>query len=125
MLSGAVLYAKDLDQLTKFYVALGGQIVDREDGEFSIIGGHETELTIVQAPPHIAAGIVIEEPPVPRSETPLKPVIHVRSLKDAAQALSACGGRIQPGSGQWVFRNMLIQDVVDPEGNIAQLRQPV
>lgn len=124
MLSGAVLYAKDLEPLAAFYVALGGALVDMEEGEFAVIGHPDNALTIVQAPEKIASQIVLEKPPVPRSETPFKPVVSVHSLEEATRALAAHGGRTHPDSMQWTFRNSLIQDIIDPEGNIVQLRQP-
>lgn len=122
MLKGAVLYVKDLDRLARFYAALGGGILDQSEGEFAILRSGEAELIIVQAPTHVAARIVVEDPPVARSETPIKPVIGVPSLAAALAAVAEFGGA--QGAEPWRFRGHLIQDIIDPEGNIIQLHQP-
>ncbi len=124
MLRGAVLYAKDLNDLTEFYTVLGGEVVEASEGEFAVLSYGETELTIVQAPERIASQIVIKKPPVARSETPLKPVFQVSSLEVSLNALTNCGGITPSGALQWTFRSNTIQDIVDPEGNVIQLCEP-
>jgi hypothetical protein len=37
----------------------------------------------------------------------------------------ALGGRIKDGSKRWQFRGHAVQDAVDPEGNVYQLRAPL
>ena len=123
MLHGSVLYAKNLELLTKFYVGIGGQRVDGSEGEYSIVAGPETELIILQAPPEIASEIVIASPPRPRSATPFKPIFTVSSIDAALKAVSGLGGTTLPGAQSWNFRQHLVHDTVDPEGNIIQLWQ--
>lgn len=125
MLKGAVLYAKSLECLTKFYTALGGQLIESSDGEFAIVGHKEAELIILQTPEEIASQIVIERPPIVRSTTPIKPIFQVSSLPSALNTLSDCGGATLPGANQSMFRQHLVQDIVDPEGNVVQLWQQV
>lgn len=125
MLKGAVLYAKNLEDLVAFYVGLGGQILDQRPGEYGIIGYEDGELSIVQSPDRIASQIVVDQPPTPRAMNPLKPVFSVSSLNDCLNAISLNGGLTLPGSNTWEFRGNRIQDVVDPEGNIIQLQQAV
>ncbi len=123
MLKGAVLYAKDLETLTHFYLGIGGERTGGEDGEFCIIASAETELIILQAPAHIASGIVIETPPVARSTTPIKPVFEVPSIDAILENLDDLGGAKLSGAKPWKFRQYVVQDIVDPEGNIIQLWQ--
>ncbi|MEP6018530.1 MAG: hypothetical protein ABJ251_08610 [Paracoccaceae bacterium] len=124
MLKGAVLYAKDLDKLKAFYLGIGGNLTDGIDGEFAAISNADTELIILQAPQKIASQIVIEDPPVVRSATPLKPIFSATSIADVLDKLPGIGGRTVPGSKQWKFRQYFVQDIVDAEGNVIQLWQP-
>ncbi|MEO7082818.1 MAG: hypothetical protein ABI085_00790 [Gemmatimonadaceae bacterium] len=52
----------------------------------------------MQIPPKVAASIEIEEPPLRRSETPIKLVFSVPSLAAAREAAANLGGRVEvPG----------------------------
>ena len=123
MLKAAVLYAKDLEKLKAFYLAIGGNLTDSIDGEFAAISNGETELVILQAPQDIASQIVIEDPPAVRSATPLKPIVGTTSIADVLENLPGIGGRPVPGMKQWKFRQYIVQDIVDAEGNVLQLWQ--
>lgn len=124
MLKGAVLYAKDLEKLKAFYLAIGGTLTDGIDGEFAAISNADTELIILQAPQKIASQIAIEDPPVVRSAAPLKPIVCITSIADVLEKLPRIGGRPVPGSKQWKFRQYFVLDIVDAEGNVVQLWQP-
>ena len=124
MLKGAVLYAKDLIRLTKFYVAIGGEKTEGNDGEFAVVTSSGSELILLQAPTKIASQIVIQEPPTIRSTTPFKPIIETPSIDDIVLTLLEMGGRPVPDAKPWKFRHYLVQDIVDPEGNVIQLWQP-
>jgi len=124
MLRGAVLYAKDLENLVVFYSALGGDIVEDVQSDFATFKAFETELIILQTPEHVSSQIEIADPPVVRSGTPLKLIISVSSIDLALKAVSESGGAILPGSNPWKFGDNLVQDIVDPEGNVVQLWQP-
>ncbi|MEM8731507.1 MAG: hypothetical protein AAGF79_16475 [Pseudomonadota bacterium] len=125
MLKGAVLYAKNLEKLTQFYLAIGGKQTDGVAGEFAVMANSDAELILLQTPEGIASQIVIEDPPAMRSATPLKPILNVSSIDDVLAGLSELGGRPVPGSKPWKFRQYLVQDIIDPEGNVIQLWQPV
>lgn len=124
MLKGAVLYAKDLERLIEFYIAIGGQRTDGKEGEFAVVTSSETEFILLQVPKEIAAQIVIDEPPSVRSATPVKPIFETLSIDSVLQILPTFGGRPVPGAKPWKFRHYMVQDVVDPEGNVIQLWQP-
>ncbi len=123
MLRGAVLYAKDLENLVAFYSALASDAVEDIENDFATFKASETELIILQTPEHISSQIEIVDPPVVRSATPLKPIISVPSIDLALKAVSESGGAILPGASPWKFRDNLVQDIVDPEGNVVQLWQ--
>lgn len=124
MLRGAVLYAKSLENLTQFYLGIGGRQTDGSAGEFAVIANSGTELIILQVPNKIASQIVIENPPAMRSATPMKPILEATSIDEVLEVLPHLGGRPVPGANIWKFRQYLVQDIVDPEGNIVQLWQP-
>ena len=123
MIKGAVLYAKNLHNLTQFYLGLGGRKTDGDDGEFTVISGAGTEFVILQAPSAIASQIVIEDPPAMRADTPIKPIFEVGSIDDALKSLPEYGARPVPGAVPWTFKQFLVQDIIDPEGNVIQLWQ--
>ena len=124
MTRAAVVYAKDLDRMVAFYTALGLSLDETAHGEYAIlIGGAESELSIVQIPERIASQIRLSDPPQARESTPIKLVFFVPSIDATLAAASLLGGRVNEGSKRWQFRGHAVQDAVDPEGNVYQLRE--
>lgn len=117
-----MIYAKDLERLVAFYAALGLKI-DEAESDFAVLLGAGLELSIVQIPGPIAAQIEILTPPQARTRTPIKLAILVRSIDKALEATQALGGRIKEDAKRWQFRGHALQDAVDPEGNVYQLRE--
>ena len=83
----------------------------------------QTELTVVQAPENIAAEIEMANPAVARVNTPLKLVFVVESIEASAARINELGGRVDRGQARWEMGNYYVQDAVDPEGNILQMRE--
>jgi catechol 2,3-dioxygenase-like lactoylglutathione lyase family enzyme len=125
MTLAAVMYAKDLDRLVAFYTALGLTVDEAQRGDYAVLMGPRVELSIVQIPEHIASQIEISNPPQARSRTPIKLVFFVPSIDGALEAARLHGGRVDDGSKRWQFRGHTVQDAIDPEGNLFQLRQPL
>lgn len=121
----AVMYAKDLDRLVEFYAALGLAIDEIEHGDFAVLSGAQVELAIVQIPDNIASEIEISTPPRARSRIPIKLAFSVPSIDDALGSVQPLGGRIEGSGTRWQFQRHAIQDAVDPEGNVFQLREPL
>jgi len=117
------MYAKDLDRMVDFYAALGLDVDEVARGDYAVLLGRELELSIIQVPRHIAAQIDISDPPQARERTPIKLVFVVPSIEGALQATGLLGGRIKDGAKRWQFRGHAVQDAVDPEGNVYQLRE--
>lgn len=122
MTAAAVIYAKDLERLVAFYAALGLE-VDEIESDFAVLLGAGLELSIVQIPGPIAAQIAISTPPQARTKTPIKLAILVPSIDKSIEATQAFGGRIKEDAKRWQFRGHALQDAVDPEGNVYQLRE--
>lgn len=122
MTAAAVIYAKDLERLVAFYAALGLE-VDEIESDFAVLLGAGLELSIVQIPGPIAAQIAISTPPQARTKTPIKLAILVPSIDKSIEATQAFGGRIKEDAKRWQFRGHALQDAIDPEGNVYQLRE--
>ncbi len=117
------MYAKSLDRLVAFYTALGLSVDEIQHGDYAVLTGPQVELSIVQAPEHIASQIEISDPPQARSQAAIKLVFVVPSVEVALEAARLLGGRADEGSKRWKFRGHSIQDAIDPEGNKYQLRE--
>lgn len=123
MLNGAVIYARDMELLVQFYKALGFDVLDRQDGHTNL-GSANSELMIIQAPAEIVGSIDMTVPAAVRTHTPIKLVFNVPSIEATAQQVNTHGGRVDRGQARWDFGDFYVQDAVDPEGNILQLREP-
>lgn len=126
MTHAAVMYAKNLDRMVSFYTkTFGLTVAEAQRGDYAVLTGPEVELSIVQIPEHIASQIEISSPPHARSRTPIKLAFVVSSIDETLDATRLRGGRIEDGSKRWQFRGHAIQDAIDPEGNVYQLREPL
>jgi hypothetical protein len=83
------------------------------------------QLVIVAIPEHIAASIELADPPLRRTETPIKLVFTVASIHAARTAARPLGGELNPPEREWQFQEFRICDGHDPEGNIVQFRERV
>jgi predicted enzyme related to lactoylglutathione lyase len=119
------MYAKDLDRMVQFYTALGLNVNEAAPGDYAVLTASELELSIVQIPQHIASQIEISSAPEARERTRIKLVFVVPSIDEALEATQSLGGKIKNGSKRWQFRGHALQDAVDPEGNVYQLREPL
>jgi predicted enzyme related to lactoylglutathione lyase len=122
-MSTLVIFAVDVKLVANFYAAVLGLSARPQPGDSmndSRLGNDLEELLIHSIPPRIAKTIVIESPPSPREESAMKPVFDVKSLKDSLEQVSLRGGAV---TGRTFTLNGLTRhDIVDPEGNIVQLR---
>lgn len=125
MSHAAVVYAKDLDRMVAFYAALGLVVDEAQRGDYAVLMGPQLELSIVQIPERIASQIELANPPQVREMTPIKLAFVVSSIDETLTATRALGGRVKDDSKRWQFRGFAIQDAVDPEGNVYQLREPL
>ena len=121
--AGAIVYAKDIHQLARFYAAVADMEVMHEVDDHIVLETETHELVIVAIPAAIAANIVITTPPQRRENTALKLSFAVASLAEAREAATANGGELNPPAKEWSFQGMRVIDGCDPEGNMVQLRE--
>ena len=118
-MSPLVLFAVDVPRTAAFYeVLLNGRTV--EEGVCARVTSEIDEVLVHDIPADIAATIKIVSPPVAREDTPMKPVFTVDDV-DATIARAEAHGGQTIGRG-FTYEGRRYQDVLDPEGNVVQLR---
>lgn len=121
--AGALIYAKDLERLSMFYQRLLGMKLLKADDTLHVMESADFQLLIHAIPPHIAATFTIASPPEPREDSALKLFFTVESLASAASQASDMGGSV--AGPVWDGPGFRVQNAVDPEGNILQLRESI
>ena len=121
--AAAVLYAKNLDQVSAFYEQVTGMISTESTASFKVLESATFELTVVTIPPAIAESISITTPPDRREDTPIKLVFLVASIAIARATAARCGGELNAAEREWHFRGFTVCDGHDPEGNVFQVRE--
>jgi len=121
--AGAIMYAKDIHVLARFYAAVADLEVMHEVDDHIVLESETVELVIVAIPAATAARIVITTPPQRRENTAFKLVFAVPSLAAARATAEANGGVLDPPGKEWKFQGLRVCDACDPEGNVIQLRE--
>lgn len=121
--SGAVLFAKDLPRVAKFYQEVLGLSVVVADGGKIVLGSDGFLLVVHAVPQEVADSITITSPPELRTGVPVKLFFPVASLAEARAKASALGGTLYPSDREWRGKGFRACDGYDPEGNIVQLRE--
>ena len=103
-------------------MCLGSELAHSE-ADHVVLESPALQLVIVAIPEHIAESIDLAEPPLPRTDTPIKLVFPVASIDAARTAAAARGGEVNPPEREWQFHGFRVCDGHDPEGNVVQLRQ--
>ena len=118
-----MIFAVNVKALASFYEAVLGLAASPMPGDSRKdirLGGHNSELLIHSIPERISKTIVIESPPLAREETAMKPVFDVKSIDEALKQVPLLGGIVTERS--FTLDGVTRHDVVDPEGNVVQLR---
>lgn len=121
--AGAVLYAKSIARVSAFYAGIPGFEVIHSEADHVVLESPELQLVIVAIPTHIADSIELADPPIRRTETPIKLVFSVPSLRAARSAVQPLGGELNPPEREWQFQEFRVCDGHDPEGNVVQFRE--
>lgn len=123
MFEGArvILFAKDMSAMLEYYEGILGleRISSPEDSEdFVSLNAGGIQISLHKIPQSYARNIEINDPPIPREETPIKIEFHVADIDKIRARLESLGEemrKIQKGDTIRFF------DVIDPEGNIFQI----
>jgi predicted enzyme related to lactoylglutathione lyase len=121
--SGAVLYAKNITQVSEFYAQVAGLKITHCEADHVALASALFQLVVVAIPEDLAASIVISTPPVRRTETPIKLIIVIASIDGARSTAARLGGELDPPKLEWQYRGYRVCDGLDPEGNIVQFRE--
>ena len=122
--AGAIVYAKDIQRLARFYAAVADLEIVHEVEDHVVLESETYELVVVAIPAAIASRIVITTPPERRENTALKLSFAVAGLTEAREAVKTAGGELNPPAKEWSFQGWRVCDGCDPEGNMIQLREP-
>ena len=119
-MSSLVLFSVDLRRMATFYEAILGATPSYEpSGDIRLVNDRE-EILIHSVPEKIAKNIDISTPPKPRDGSAIKPVFDVDSLVAALESVRTNGGVVTPRT--FSLEGLTRHDVLDPEGNVIQLR---
>jgi predicted enzyme related to lactoylglutathione lyase len=119
-MNALVIFSVDVGRLATFYQRVLGLEPSLEKSGDIRLRSEQEELLIHTVPPRIAEAIEVRVPPEPREQVALKPVFNVDSLDGALDAVTENGGVV---TGRTFTLNGLTRhDIVDPDGNIIQLR---
>lgn len=123
--AGAVLYAKDMEQVAAFYAAVLDLRTAVRDFEHIRLEGSALELVVRQVLAPLAAQIAISSPPARRENAAIKPVFFVPSLAQARTTAAVHRGALNGSEREWMYESCRVCDGVDPEGNVLQFRELV
>jgi predicted enzyme related to lactoylglutathione lyase len=119
-MSSLVVFSVNVPRLAAFYEAvLDARPLDDSSEDIRLINERD-EVLIHSILKKVAKEIEITSPPAPRQNSPLKPVFDVASLERALGNVEAMGGVVT--SRGFSLNGLTRRDVLDPDGNVIQLR---
>jgi predicted enzyme related to lactoylglutathione lyase len=110
--------------VSRFYEAVCGLAVAREEARSVVLESPAFQLVVVAISEEIAARITIGSPPVRREDTAVKLWFTVPGIAEARARAAEIGGVIDGPEREWRFEGRRVCDGHDPEGNVVQLREP-
>ena len=119
--AGVLIYAENLEAMSRFYAELLGLRVLASDAEHVVAENNDIQLVLHAIPAQYAAEITIASPPEPREEQAIKPFFTVSSLAAAERSAQQLGGFVF--GPVWDGPGFKVRNACDCEGNIIQLRQ--
>jgi predicted enzyme related to lactoylglutathione lyase len=122
-MNALVIFSVNVKAMADFYQAVLGFARDPRPGDSKKdvrLGKDGQELLIHSIPARIAKTIALESPPVAREDSAMKPVFDVDSLANALEQVTQRGGIVTERT--FTLDGLTRHDIVDPEGNIVQLR---
>jgi hypothetical protein len=121
-MSSLVVFSPNVPRLAVFYEAvLGATPLNEPSGDIRLVSERD-EVLVHSIPEQVAKRIEVTSPPTPRAHSALKPVFDVASLAVALESVESTGGVAT--SQVFSLNGLTRHDVVDPDGNVIQLRCP-
>jgi predicted enzyme related to lactoylglutathione lyase len=109
--------------MAKFYGSvLGTTSAEESSGDIRVMSQRD-EVLVHSVSPKIAERITVTSPPEAREDVAIKPIFDVDSLVVAVGFVEANGGVITDRT--FTLNGLVRRDVLDPDGNVIQLRSPV
>jgi len=121
--AGAVIYARDIIRIAKFYREILGFAEKYNGKDHILLEIPGFQLVVHSIPPDIAETIEITDPPQLREESAVKLVFYIPSIHAIRQASINLGGGLNPPEMEWQFAGNNVCDGYDPEGNMIQVRE--
>lgn len=121
--AAAVIYAKHIERVSKFYAAVAELMVIHSEADHVILESAALQLTVVAIPEKLAASIEISSPPIRREDTAIKLAFCISSIASARAIAAQLGGELNRVDQEWDFLDYRVCDGHDPEGNVIQLRE--
>lgn len=119
--AGILIYALDLERLSRFYEGVLGLRTLAADAEHHVLESDDIQLIVHAIPPEHAEGVTVDTPPSPRMDQAIKPFFTVPSLARAEAEAAALGGFVY--GPVWEGPGFAVRNACDPEGNIIQVRE--
>ena len=120
---GAVLFAKNLDQVATFYSLVLGLTEASRDGDHILLESSGFQLVVHRILGGHTEAAEITVPPARRRTAAFKPVFFVPSISRLRVVAEANGGFMEPADREWSFNGVTVCDGLDPEGNVIQFRE--
>jgi len=121
--AGAVLFAKDIARVAKFYAGVVPMTIRLEKSDLIVLESAQSQLVVHPVPPEVARSVEITVPPKRRTNVPTKLIFPVASLAEARAKAPAFGGELNPPEKEFEARGFRACDGHDPEGNVVQFRE--
>jgi hypothetical protein len=121
--AGAVLFAKDLPRIARFYAELVPMAVALSESDLIVLESNQVQLVVHPIPKRIARSIKITSPPARRMDIAIKLFFPVASLAEARAKALDLGGELDPPGKEFEARGFRACDGHDPEGNVVQFRE--
>jgi predicted enzyme related to lactoylglutathione lyase len=119
-MSSLVIFSVDVGRLAAYYEAVLGVSSSQDPWGGFRLTGESVEILVHPVPQAIEDTIEVRTPPEPRADCAIKPVFEVDSFGPALEAVVARGG-VDTGRA-FSVEGFTLRDVVDPDGNVIQLR---
>lgn len=120
LMSSLVIFTGDVQGLAEFYESvIGLRATAGTSGDAKLEGG-QGEIYIHAVHEESADDLRVDSPPVPRDDVAIKPAFTVDSMRRALENVTRNGGVVTDRSFE--FDGLTHHDVLDPDGNVLQLR---